>query len=254
MILLIGGTSDSREIARKLKEAGAGILVSTATDYGYKLACDDGLQVIQGCLDRQGIINVINSHQVKLLLDASHPYAGLVTKNAYEACLETGIEYLRYTRPSSPIPSEPLVFPVDSYQQAAEKACVLGENIFLAAGSRNVKIFIDEALPKGKSLIVRAIPEPEVIKGLLKAGIRPKNIVAMQGPFSKDLNTALFQYYQVDVLVTKESGKEGGFDEKLSAASKLRLPIVVIKRLPEPDGALSNIEEIVKKALFFNNK
>ena len=61
-------------------------------------------------------------------------------------------------------------------------------------------------------------------------GLTPKQIVAMQGPFSTELNVELFKHAGAEVLVTKNSGKIGGADTKLAAAKILNLPVVMIDR------------------------
>ena len=80
-------------------------------------------------------------------------------------------------------------------------------------------------------------------------GYSPPDLVAMQGPFSEEVNLALWRHFGVDVVVTKESGPAGGLGEKLSAASRLGIPVVMIKRPPEPPDAVGSVEEAVKQAL-----
>ncbi len=249
MILIVGGTSDSREIACRLKEHQINVLISSATSNGYKLATLDGLNGIQGRLDCQGIIKTIDLHSIKVLVDASHPYAEEVSKNAAAACIATGVPYIRYSRPVSIIKENPLLVTVSGYKQAVEKAFEIGNSIFLAAGSKNAGLFIETAQKTGKRLIVRVTPEPDIINMLIKLGVNPADIVAMQGPFNEEINKAMFRYFKSDILVTKESGEAGGFNEKISAASKLGITSVVIQRPSEPAGAITGIEETVHKAL-----
>ena len=63
-----------------------------------------------------------------------------------------------------------------------------------------------------------------------RLGLSPKQIVAMQGPFSQALNREMFRQYRADVIVTKNSGAIGGTDTKIAAAVELGLPVVVIDR------------------------
>ena len=80
------------------------------------------------------------------------------------------------------------------------------------------------------SLVSRVLPTAEVIALCEGLGLSPKQIVAMQGPFSQALNREMFRQYRADVIVTKNSGAIGGTDTKIAAAVELGLPVVVIDR------------------------
>lgn len=71
-------------------------------------------------------------------------------------------------------------------------------------------------------LFVRVLPGTESIEICHKNGILGRQIIAMQGPFSEEMNLALLHQYQIRYMVTKESGASGGFSEKISAAEKGR--------------------------------
>ena len=68
----------------------------------------------------------------------------------------------------------------------------------------------------------------EVITKCQVAGLTAKNIVALQGPFSHELNLELYKKYQAEVIITKNSGIIGGTDTIISAAVSLNLPIIMI--------------------------
>ncbi|NTW04765.1 MAG: precorrin-6A reductase [Peptococcaceae bacterium] len=249
MILVIGGTSDGREIAQQLEKHGCKVLVSTATDYGYNIAKSCGLNAVQGRLNRQGLVSLIENYSIRLVVDASHPYAEEITENTTYACRKKEIAYIRYSRPKGKSIDNPLVVEVESYQQAVEKASNLGDSIFLTIGSKNSGLFIESLGPKNKRLILRITPDPVIIADLLNMGVAPADLIAIQGPFSESINIAMLNHFKADVLVTKESGREGGFQEKISAAIKLGIPVIVIKRPPEPPGATGSIKETIEKAL-----
>ena len=68
------------------------------------------------------------------------------------------------------------------------------------------------------------------IKKCLEMGIPSKNIIAMQGTFSKEFNESMMKEYHVQLVVTKESGETGGTPSKIEAAIKLEIPVIVVKR------------------------
>lgn len=253
MILIIGGTSDSRAIAGELAKKGAAVLVSTATGHGAGLAAGSGIEVVQGRLDRDQLMVLMAARGIKVLVDSSHPYAEMVSRNAAAACGASGIPYIRYSRPGEEIPRSPLVETVDSYAGAAARACAAGNTIIAATGGKTAGVFAEVASGKGKRIIFRVIPDPKTIKRLINLGVAPGDIVAMQGPFSEEMNTALIRHYRADVMVTKESGSAGGFMEKVRAAEKTGVLLIVVRRPPETEGAVCTVDQAVRLALGYMN-
>jgi precorrin-6A/cobalt-precorrin-6A reductase len=253
MILVMGGTSDARLIAGELGQRGAAVLVSTATGYGARLAAGDRVEVIQGRLGSEQMRGLIQARGIRVLVDASHPYAEVVSINAEAACKEAGIHYIRYVRPELDIPQSPLVEVVDGYAAAAARACDLGKTILVATGVKTAAIFAGEAAQRGKRVVFRVMPDPASIKALIDQGISPGDMVALQGPFSEEMNTALIRHFGADVLVTKESGAAGGFMEKVRAAEKTGVPLIVVGRPRESSGAVRTVEEAVKTAVKYLN-
>ena len=119
---------------------------------------------------------------------------------------------------------------VHSYEEAAETAAGLGRHIFLTTGSRNLARFVHAAAAFDCVLTARVLPTAEVVALCAELGLTPAQIIAMQGPFSRALNRAMYEKYEADVIVTKNSGTVGGTDAKFQAAEDLGLPVVVIDR------------------------
>ena len=68
--------------------------------------------------------------------------------------------------------------------------------------------------------------------------IPPSHLCLMQGPFPQELECAFLRHWKITFVVMKDSGKEGGTEEKLAAARQCGVEAVVIQRPPEPDGFL----------------
>ena len=81
-----------------------------------------------------------------------------------------------------------------------------------------------------ENIYFRVLPVKESIDKMEKAGIQAKNIIGLQGPFSKEFNKALYENYKIRYVVTKESGKTGGELEKIEAALETKVVPVVLKR------------------------
>ena len=230
MIFVIAGTEDGRELAGFLLNNGFEVTASVVSSYGKALLSRyEGIKVNDKKLDANELVELILNGDIEVLVDASHPYAVNVSQNAMTACHKANIPYIRYERESLPLTYEK-IFHVEDYETAAIKAAELGKNIFLTTGSRNLKIFVESPALKDCNLIARILPTAEVLTECENLGFNPKNIVAMQGPFSKELNIEMFKHYKEDVIVSKDSGQIGGVDTKLTAAEELRLPVVLIDR------------------------
>ena len=227
-IFLIAGTEDGRKLAEFLLQHGFDVTASVVSDYGRKLleTCA-GLKINDKPLDGDELEKILRTDNFDCLVDASHPYAKNISNNAILAAQAVKILYVRYERAEISFDYEK-IFHVESYEQAAVKARELGKNIFLTTGSRNLKIFVD--LLKDCNLTVRILPTAEVLLQCENLGLTPKQIIAMQGPFSTALNVELFKQFGAEVIVTKNSGQIGGADTKLEAAKLLNLPVVMINR------------------------
>ncbi|EAX47823.1 precorrin-6x reductase [Thermosinus carboxydivorans Nor1] len=230
MILVLAGTQDGRELAALLERAGFSVLVSVVSGYGRDLAQQTGLFVHTGPLDRDGLYNLIRTRAIKLVVDASHPYAAGASENAIAACQRAGVPYLRYERPGTPLPRYERLYVADNAAAAARMAAQLGRTIFLTVGSRALALFKQEPLLRSHRLVARVLPDPTVMAECLQLGFSPRDIIAMQGPFSHELNVAMFRDCGAEVVVTKNSGAIGGTDTKFSAAMELGLSLVVIDR------------------------
>lgn len=248
MILVLSGTDEGKEIVRRLHEEGLNLLTTVATEYGKRMFEQMGLETVclQGRLDANGFLRLIKEKGIATVIDATHPYAIEVSQNAMDACRKTNIRYLRFERQEIEIPAHPLIHKVKTMAEAVDKSRTLGEKIFLTTGISSVAKFIP--LKGEKELYVRILPVPEHIALCLDMGIPPANIIAMHGPFSEDLNRAMFRQYHVNVMVTKDSGEVGGVPEKIHAALKEGIDTIVIERprLVFPQK-YSSIDEVVHK-------
>lgn len=247
MILVLGGTKDARIVVEMLATRGHQVLASAATAYGGELLAGAGAtRVSDRPLGRQELADLMDDHKIRTVVDATHPYAVAISAMATDLCGEKGIPYHRYHRPETILPEHPLVTFACSYEEAAERAAEIGEVIFLTTGSKTLDTFIKAARVLERRVVARVLPDPQVLARCLTLGLTPADIVAAQGPFSRDLNRALFQHYGARVVVTKDSGPAGGTAEKIEAALGLDIPVVVVGR-PEPvKGCWTDLEELIR--------
>ena len=230
MILVLAGTRDGREIASALEKSGYSVTVSVTSEYGRELAKQSAARVQAEAMTEAELALFIRQEGIRVLVDATHPYAVNVSRNAAAAAKSAGIPCLRYERPCSNLPDYAGISMAPDMQSAAEMAVQLGETVFLTVGSHTLPIFRAAAKGRKCRLIARVLPQPDVIAACLAAGFSPADIVALQGPFSCELNMALFREYGADVMVTKNSGAVGGMDEKMKAAIAMKMKVVVVQR------------------------
>ena len=312
-VIIFGGTTEGRELARILADRGALVTVSVATELGEEMLRDISAEEEPGHFrtlvgrlnveEMQGIIR-----EFDICYDATHPYALEVTANLREACRKTGTQYIRVIRKeaeraesdigqgdvqqsetaqdseavqqsetaqgseavqqsetaqgseavqqsetvrgSETVPksesdqkSKAVQKPEDGQrsdsvivtQSAADTAEYLfgtKGNILLTTGSKELGAYAE--IPRER-LYVRVLPTHDSIAACEAAGIPHRNIIALFGPFSQRMNEAMLEQYHISYLVTKEAGRNGGFEEKLQAAKRCGVKAIVIRR-PEDSG------------------
>lgn len=240
MILLLAGTSEGRELGKLLKASGFRVLFRVTTEYGRDLVQTEGLEAVVGTNTGAALLETLSTGSFRAIVDTTHQGAPEKEMLAEQVCRELEIPYLRFIREETFLKTGAGVYQVGSWEEAAEVAGRLGNTIFLTTGSNQLEKFLPLWKAK-KRLVVRVIPEYQVIKKCQDLGFSPKDIVAMQGPFSKQVNKVMFQAFKTQVVVTRDSGKAGGTDTKLSAAGELGIPVVLIKgpHLKHPHQARS---------------
>ena len=247
-ILIFAGTTEGRICAEKLSSYGISMDVCVATLYGKEMiAPSKYINILEGRLDIADIKELLEKNDYLLIIDATHPYATNVSKNIKEANVK-GLPYLRIKRES--LNSDYGTY-FDNYDEMILKLKDTKGNILLTTGSKELNRFASEEALRSR-LYVRVIPGEESLRLLSEAGIEREKIIAIQGPFSVNLNKALMEQYDIKVLVTKESGTAGGFKEKIDAAKEEGVSCFILRR-PEADqkeeGISLNeaVETVLKK-------
>jgi precorrin-6A/cobalt-precorrin-6A reductase len=229
LIMLVAGIKEAPEIMARIIECGCQVVVYPTNSSCRHHIIDAGL----GChllpdhnLD---LMQFVNDQEVKIVIDASSESSS----GLFEAInqITPAPRYIRYYREELELPVSPLLFTVYSFADAVDKLVEIGaRNVFLTTGSYCLDSFCNDSRLQGTRFVVRVLPDWKIVKKCQDIGIPIHDIVAMQGPFSRKINKTLFKTYNADVVVTRDSGKMGGADTKISAALDLNLTIVVIKR------------------------
>jgi precorrin-6A/cobalt-precorrin-6A reductase len=231
VIFFMAGTSDARELASTLQRAGYPLLCSVVTESAAHSLRAAGLKARIGRLNREQMEDELRSIGARLLVDASHPFAEEAHRTALAAAEAVGIPYIRFERAAKEYGNQSGVTVVDTYEQAAELAFAKKGSIFLATGGKTLHIFARKLAGQPDiRLVVRLLPCVDNMVKCDELGIEQKNIVAMQGPFSREMNEALYRHFGTTLMITKESGDVGAVDEKVQAALQMGIEVIVIGR------------------------
>ena len=239
-ILIFAGTTEGRELAEYLSRQEIRTEVCVATEYGGQLLGEDAYRTVHAgrmtadamCAQMEELAEQADGGV--LVVDATHPYAAEVSANIRTACKVSGAEYIRLIRESSPADGGELVA-VDSVQEAVEFLKGTEGNILVTTGSKELAKFTE--LPGfTERVFARVLSTPEVAAACAQLGFTGKHLICMQGPFREDLNAAMLRQFDAKWMVTKESGKTGGFEEKIRAAQSAGARVVLVGRPPEEEG------------------
>ncbi|NLL95180.1 MAG: precorrin-6A reductase [Thermoplasmatales archaeon] len=232
-VLVFAGTADGRKAAAELVSAGADVTVSVATEYGLSTLKLPGARVIHGGLGGpKGISDYLMKNGIDAVLDATHPYARKISASIAEACSSSKVPMVRMLREAGDWDGMTVVPDVPS---AVEYLKGTEGNVLVTTGSKELSEYV--ALENfADRVYARVLPLPDVVSKCLELGFRGKNLICAQGPHTEEMNAATLGQVSARYLVTKDSGAEGGFQEKISAAARMGAEIVLIARPPEGRG------------------
>ena len=234
-VIIFAGTTEGRTISEYLASFKVPVTACVATEYGETLLTENEyLKVHAGRMDQEEIAAFIREKGAELVIDATHPYAAVVSENVAAACEREQVDYVRLIRGSSAESVDQAVL-VGSVDEAVEYLKKTEGNILATTGSK--ELFKYTQIPGfEKRVFARVLSTGEVAAACEKLGFVGKNLICMQGPFSEALNIAMLHQFDCKYLVTKETGKAGGFEEKLHAAKAAGATLVLVGRPPEQKG------------------
>lgn len=275
--VLFGGTTEGRVIARALAKKDVRSAVFVATEYGEQALEFDEEKPVAGGIGAEGVDNeggghlsgghlsggrldvfarrideremraLFEEHRPEMVIDATHPYAAIVSGNISRAAKATGVKYARVLRPSTlerVIKPEEGVHFFRTIEQMVEWINTTDARVFSTLGAKDLPS-LAKIRDFDKRVLVRILPTVEGISACNELGFPMKHILGLHGPFSEEYNIAQYLANRADIVITKDTGKAGGFDEKVTAALKLGLKVGVLERpLDEPDYIV--LEEMLR--------
>lgn len=257
-ILIFGGTTEGRLLGEFCEAQKIPAWLSVVSDYGRDVLGEmKFLQVVQGAMECAQMKEFFALHGIRLVIDATHPYARNASENIKAACLEAQVRLVRCLRggaetnhnrelpegmPGSAKQSgcedkreeggDERVYLVPDIETAAAFLETVSGAVLVTTGSRELSVFTKIADYRER-IYARVLPSSAVMRQCEQLGIAGKHLIGMQGPFSREMNEALIRQSKASWLVTKESGEAGGYQEKLDAAKACGIGAVVIQRPTE---------------------
>ena len=240
-ICVFAGTTEGRELVSWLAGQNVQVYACTATEYGGTLMEErENVTVSARRLTPADMEELFAREKFDCVVDATHPYAPIVTENIRAACQALSLPCLRLLRDSGEKP-EGCVY-VENTQAAVDFLAGTEGDILLTTGSKELPAYA--ALPGyAQRVWARVLPVESSIAVCKETGLSAARIIAMQGPFPLDMNIAMLNSTGAKWLVTKESGSKGGFWEKAEAARITGTNLLVIGR-PAQVAGLSFAETV----------
>ena len=243
-VLVFAGTTEGRELAELLADSNIKCSVCVATDYALELMNDKRLDVNCGRLTEEEMEVLMRDGKFDVVVDATHPYAQIVSQNVRQAADKESISLIRLRRSTESAEEGFVSF--KTHEECSAWLSLQTGNILLTTGSKDLGSYAKNETIKNH-LFVRVLPGEESIRLCTANGITGRQIIAMQGPFSAQMNECILREYSIDWMVTKISGHAGGFEEKIEAAKKAGVGICAI--LPPTENVCqTEISDAEKKS------
>lgn len=236
-IVIFGGTTEGRRLAEAFAGTALPVKLCVVTGYGASLLPQaENLQVRTGRLEPAEMAAFLQEAGPELVLDATHPYAAEVTEHIRTACGQLQLSLLRVRRKEeqgAEAGAESVIF-VDSVEAAAAYLRNTEGKILLTTGSKELEKYTVIENYRERC-VARVLPTLSVMEKCSGLGFQGKNLIAMQGPFSFEMNVQMIWSTGCRFLVTKESGKEGGYEDKCRAAMETDTKLIVVRRPRETE-------------------
>ena len=229
MILVIGGTKESNEVARILrsKNTEQDEPCNFKTSYGENVS--KGIVFLPRSLNCPMTAHLIRKYKIKVLIDVAPICFVAAPKKTMSACRMTGVRYVRFEPPAVCFEEYQGVHAVKNIEEACEKAMTFGRTIFLNIGNNNINIFTEKAMQKNKKIVIR-VSEQGGVTNSLRLGIERHNILFIDGVFSEAFNRGMIKEYGISLFITRDLGKGSGLEQELNAAKAEGIPAIVIER------------------------
>lgn len=240
-ILVFGGTTEGKAVAWLLDQLGYSYIYSSKT----KVKFEGKGKLINGALHNEALAELCLAENVKLIIDAAHPFAEVLHRTVLDVAQANEITTIRYERIFPSLDDVDGVCLFDSYEQMVEAALAKGFKHLLAlTGVQTISKM--QALWLDGECYFRILDTERSMQMARKSGLPQDYVIAMMPRDSSDEVVELMKQTQSEVVLSKESGVSGFFEAKLAATRQLNIPLWVVRR-PMFDGyshSVSALEDL----------
>ncbi len=235
-IWLVGGTTESIELAHALLSCQLSCIITVTSQAARcHYPQDPRIQIHAGVLSADTLKSFIYAQRVGGILDASHPYATKISELAMAAAQQFQLPYLRFERPQIPPKLDwrerkTLILEMETLSHLLCDDYLGQQRVLLTIGRQSLQFFKD--WQHKCTLFVRILPYPEALQAALAAGFSCDRILALRPPISFELEKALWQHWNISLVVSKASGQPGGEQIKRQVAEALGVKLAIIQRPP----------------------
>ena len=227
---VIAGTTESKFVIERLLKQGKKPVAFVATQLGTEMLSQYDIPIEEGRKDEQEFLAYFQKKRPEMVYDASHPFADVVTNNVKSVCRNLRIPYERIYREKEIYDYDKIRYVLDTKEAISYLKQMKGP-ILLTTGVKTAGQY-REALA-GKGLYIRVLKKGNSVQTCIDSGYDPAHVIGADPPFSVDDNEKLLQKTGAAILVTKDSGIAGGVLEKVEAAKRRGIMVVMIRRPEE---------------------
>ena len=224
MILLFGGTTEGRKAAEVLEEAGSAFYYSTKTGE-QDITLHHGLR-IDGAMDEQAMLRFCNEHDIRLIIDAAHPFAQQLHQTIAAVSLRLNLPVVRYERIFPP--RDEHILWIDRYE---DLRTLQPATILATTGVQSISR-LKPLEQEGFRILYRILPRESSVALAKAQGATDDQLCFYQ---EDEDEVAFLKQHHPDILLVKESGESGGFSKKIQAAGYLGIMVIALKRPATPE-------------------
>jgi precorrin-6A/cobalt-precorrin-6A reductase len=227
-VWLIGGTSESTKIASLLTSHFISVIATVTTNNAKNLyPFHPHLTVIADKILPENIYQFLQQNQIKIIIDASHPYAVNISTAVISIAQQYNYPYLRYERQEIKANQSNIIY-LPSLSVLLKNKFINQKRVLLTIGCNSLHFFKD--YQNHATLFARILPYPQSLNKAVESGFTNDRLIAIRPPLSYELEKALWQLWHIETVITKAGGKQGGENIKRKLAKDLNIQLIIIQR------------------------
>jgi precorrin-6A/cobalt-precorrin-6A reductase len=237
-VLILGGTGEGAQLAARLSERVDLTVISSLAGRVSEPKLPKGQVRVGGFGGLDGLASYLVNEEIKVVVDATHPFAAKISQNAELACSRTVLPFIALLRPAWRKLAGDRWYEVPDFESAAEFVDKKMGRVFLSIGRQELGSFSECS---NAWFLIRAIEEPT-------ESLPPhRRVLLRRGPFEFNEELQLLRDHSINCLVSKNSGGLATYT-KIEAARSLDIPVVMIDRpIKHTVQAVETIEEAIAK-------